>query len=242
MAGRVQCAETAGQLPTTPRGWRSARSPARRPCARSPTTRSIRSSFWICTRRRRLGQAAQFELLASLIEKERLGQRDTFDFVCLIAGSTARLGYEIGGRSPLMHQMVLHLDRQLEYLLNAPQGRARRERRSTWCWPAPTARRPSPPRRAAPAWRWPGESVAQTVDRALLASGAGRVTRYLYPFLYLDTSGFRDPEPLRLAAGQRRARRTPRWPASTPPADTAPPTTAGGNASATAFTPRARAT
>jgi hypothetical protein len=47
-----------------------------------------------------------------------------------------------------------------------------------------------------------GESVAQTVDRVLLANGAGRVTRYLYPFLYLDTSGFRDPEPLRRAAGQ----------------------------------------
>src|ERR1035437_4617187 len=64
-----------------------------------------------------LGQAAQFELLARLIEKERLGQRDTFDFVCLIAGSTARLGYETGGRSPLMRQMVLQLDQQLEYLL-----------------------------------------------------------------------------------------------------------------------------
>src|ERR1035441_860847 len=46
-----------------------------------------------------LGQAAQFELLASLIEKEGLGQRDTFDFVCLIAGSLAGLGYETGGRS-----------------------------------------------------------------------------------------------------------------------------------------------
>ena len=36
---------------------------------------------------------------------------------------------------------------------------------------------------------------------ALLSSGLGRVTRYLYPFLYLDTSGSFDPEPVRLTAG-----------------------------------------
>ena len=86
-----------------------------------------------------------------------------------------------------------------------------------------------------------GESVAQTVDRVLLANGAGRVTRYLYPFLYLDTSGFRDPEPLRRAAAQA---------ALTHPAVAGfytadgycSTTTAGEYASATAFTPPARAT
>ena len=87
-----------------------------------------------------------------------------------------------------------------------------------------------------------GESVAQTVDRVLLASGAGRVTRYLYPFLYLDTSGFRDPEPLRTRRRAGRAHSTPRWPVSIRPAAIAPPTTAGANASATAFTPAGRAT
>jgi hypothetical protein len=47
-----------------------------------------------------------------------------------------------------------------------------------------------------------GESLAQTVDRALVAHSLGRVAKYVYPFLYLDTSGFRDPEPLRQAAGR----------------------------------------
>jgi hypothetical protein len=47
-----------------------------------------------------------------------------------------------------------------------------------------------------------GESVAQAVNRALIAADAGRVTHYIYPFLYLDTSGFRDPEPLRMIAAR----------------------------------------
>ncbi|HYW45903.1 MAG TPA: hypothetical protein VE959_23770, partial [Bryobacteraceae bacterium] len=47
-----------------------------------------------------------------------------------------------------------------------------------------------------------GENVAQTVDRSLAATGMGRVEKYLYPFLYLDASGFRDPEPIRLAAAR----------------------------------------
>ena len=106
-----------------------------------------------------LGQAAQFELLARLIDKQGLGQGDTFDFVCLIADSTARLGYEVGGRSPLMRQMVLHLDQQLEFLLEQLKTAAGRTD-STWCWRARMARRPTPRRRAADAWRcraraWP---------------------------------------------------------------------------------------
>lgn len=148
-----------------------------------------------------LGQAAQFELLASLIEKERLGQRDTFDFVCLIAGSTARLGYETGGRSALMQQMVLRLDQQLEYLLTRLKGGPGENAFNLVLAGAHGAPpHPAPQSHARMAVR--GESVAQTVDRALLANGAGRVTRYLYPFLYLDTSGYRDPEPVRLAAGR----------------------------------------
>jgi Type I phosphodiesterase / nucleotide pyrophosphatase len=148
-----------------------------------------------------LGQGAQFELLARLIEKERLGQRDTFDFVCLIAGSTARLGYEFGGRSPLMRQMVLHLDRQLEFLLTRLKGGPGEDAFNLVLAGAHGAP-PAPAEESRARMAVDGESVAQTVDRALLATGLGRVTRYLYPFLYLDTSGFRDPEPLRLAAGR----------------------------------------
>ena len=63
-----------------------------------------------------LGQDAQFELLFRLIKEDSLGQGETFDFVCMIVGAAAKLGYEVGGASPLMREMALHLDRRLEYL------------------------------------------------------------------------------------------------------------------------------
>jgi hypothetical protein len=44
--------------------------------------------------------------------------------------------------------------------------------------------------------------LAQSVEHNLSASGNGHVEKYLYPFLYLDASGFRDPEPIRVAAGR----------------------------------------
>ena len=148
-----------------------------------------------------LGQGEQFELLARLIEKERLGQRDTFDFVCLIAGSTARLGYETGGRAALMRQMVLHLDQQLEFLLGrlkAGPGENAFNLVLAGAHGAP----PAPAAESRARMAVPGESVAQTVDRALRSEGAARVARYLYPFLYLDTSSYWDAEPLRVAAGR----------------------------------------
>jgi hypothetical protein len=148
-----------------------------------------------------LGQAAQFSLLASLIEKEGLGQRDSFDFVCLIAGSTARLGYETGGGSALMREMVLHLDRQLEYLLTRLKG-GPGENGFNLVLAGAHGAPPAPAAEKRARMAVPGESVAQAVDKALLAHDLGRVTRYLYPFLYLDTSGYRDPEPLRVAAGR----------------------------------------
>jgi hypothetical protein len=148
-----------------------------------------------------LGQAAQFELLVRLIDKQGLGQGDTFDFVCLIADSTARLGYEAGGRSPLMRQMVLHLDQQLEFLLKQLKGGVG-ENGFNLVLAGGHGAPPDPAEESRGRMAVPGESVAQTVDRVLLSSAAGRVVRYLYPYLYLDTSGFRDPEPLRMAAGR----------------------------------------
>jgi hypothetical protein len=148
-----------------------------------------------------LGQDHQFELLASLLEKEGLGQRESFDFVTMIAGSTARLGYETGGREPLMRQMVLHLDRQLEYLLTRLKG-GPGENAFNLVIAGAHGAPPAPAAASRARMAVPGESVAQTVDRALRAEGAARVTRYLYPFLHLDTSSYWDPEPLRIAAGR----------------------------------------
>jgi hypothetical protein len=148
-----------------------------------------------------LGQAAQFELLARMIDKQGLGQGDTFDFVCLIADSTARLGYEVGGRSPLMRQMVLQLDQQLAFLLKQLKTAAG-ENGFNLVLAGAHGAPPDLAEETRGRMAVPGESVAQTVDRVLVAGGAGRVTRYVYPYLYLDTSGFRDPEPLRMAAGR----------------------------------------
>ena len=148
-----------------------------------------------------LGQDAQFELLARLIQEDGLGQGDTFDFVCMIVGAAARLGYDVGGASPLMREMALHLDRQLEYLLkHLKDGPGENSFNLVLAGAHGAPPAPTDETRARMAVE--GESVAQTVDKALQAHGLGRVTRYLYPFLYLDTSGFRDPEPVRLAAGR----------------------------------------
>ena len=100
-----------------------------------------------------------------------------------------------------MKQMVLQLDQQLDYLLtrlkNGP-GETAFNLVLAGAHGAPPD--PAPESRARMAVL--GESVARTVDRALRAEGAARVTRYLYPFLYLDTSSYWDPEPLRVAAGR----------------------------------------
>jgi hypothetical protein len=149
-----------------------------------------------------LGQAHQFELLASLVEKEGLGQRESFDFVTMIASSTARLGYETGGREPLMRQMVLNLDQQLEFLLTRLAKGGPGENAYNLVIAGAHGVPPAPAAEARARMAVAGESVAQTVDRALRAEGAARVTRYLYPFLHLDTSSYWDPEPLRIAAGR----------------------------------------
>jgi hypothetical protein len=146
-------------------------------------------------------QSAQFTFLNELMSREKIGQGDTQDFVCLLSGSSALLGYEFGGGSPLMLQMTLHLDRMLEVLLNRlslTPGESNFNVVLAGAHGAPPA--PAVETRSRMAVN--GEMIAQTVDQALTATGSGRVIRYLYPFLYLDSSGFRDPEPIRAAAGR----------------------------------------
>ena len=148
-----------------------------------------------------LAQKAQFELLRALIENNGLGQQDTFDFVCLISSASSLLGFDIGARSPLMGQMVLHLDRHIEYLfdsLKTPRGEVPANIVLAGGHGVP----PAPGEEARARMAVPGESVAQAVNKALAANGMGKVLRYVYPFLYLDTSGFRDPEQVRLAAAR----------------------------------------
>jgi hypothetical protein len=147
------------------------------------------------------GQEAQFDLLSTLIEQEKLGQLEYTDFVCLLAGATAVLGYETGGRGTLMQQLLLQLDRSLETLLNR-LSRVPGDANFAFVLAAGHGAPPAPEDAARARMAVNGESVAQTVDHVLSGASAGRVRRYLYPFLYLDPIITRDPEAVRIAAGR----------------------------------------
>jgi hypothetical protein len=146
-------------------------------------------------------QEAQFDFAGELIRQERLGQGETSDFLCVIAGSSALLGYETGGRSPLMAQMALRLDRHLGYLFEA-LTRAVGEGNFALVVTGAHGAPPAPDQSSRASMAVPGEVVAQSVQKALAAGGAGAVVKYVYPFLYLNTSGFRDAEIVRVAAGK----------------------------------------
>lgn len=148
-----------------------------------------------------LAQETQFGLAGKLIEKEKLGSGDTADFLCIVAGSSALLGYENGADDPLMREMGLALDRHLRFLLeklDATVGENAYNLVLAGGHGAP----PAPPEGSRSRMAVSGESVASTVDKALQAAGAGRVVKYIYPFLYLDTSGYRDPAPIRELAAR----------------------------------------
>jgi hypothetical protein len=145
-------------------------------------------------------QDAQFDLLSELIARDLPAQGNTFHLVCLLAGSMARLGYETGARSPLMQQMILHLDRRLEALF-AQLSRAYGESGFDVVLAGAHGAPPAPSEESRPRLAVKGEAIAGPVDRSLTAKSMGHVEKYLYPFLYLDT-GVRDPEPIQLAAAR----------------------------------------
>ena len=146
-------------------------------------------------------QAAQFDFLAELLARERMGQGGTTDVVFLLLGSTDRLGHETGGRSLLMPQMILQLDRRLEALF-AQLAKTPGENAFNLVLAGAHGAPPEPPDESRARMAVDGETVAQAVAKNLAASDSGKVQHYLYPFLYLDTSGFRDPEPIRAQAGR----------------------------------------
>jgi hypothetical protein len=148
-----------------------------------------------------LSQATQFALATRLIEEHKLGTGESCDLVTIVAGSSALLGYEFGGVDPLMREMVLALDRHMRFLLDkldAAVGENGYNLVLVGAHGAP----PAPPEAARARMAVNGESVATMVDKVLQSAGMGRVIKYLYPFLYLDTSGQRDPAPIRNLAAR----------------------------------------
>jgi hypothetical protein len=162
--------------------------------------------FYALYRSSPFAQASQFEFLRELVAREKMGQGETFDFLAASLDPTALLGYETGADSPLMEQMVLHLDRELEFtleMLNKTVGAGRYMLALTAAHGAVQA--PEPAARAQVAVN--GEALARALDRALaerLDTASARVTRvekYVYPFLYLQSPA-RTGRETRLAAGR----------------------------------------
>jgi hypothetical protein len=146
-------------------------------------------------------QEAQFDLLNALIENDKLGQNGTTDFVCLISGATETLGYETGGRSQLMNQLLLNLDRSLDALLTR-LSKTPGDPNFAFVLVGGHGAPPEPPVESRTRMAVNGEGVAQTVEKGLSVAGNGHVRKYLYPFLYLDPVASRDPELIRAAAGR----------------------------------------
>ena len=141
-------------------------------------------------------QAAQFELLREMLASEKLGQGETLDFVFVSLGSMALLGYETGSNSPLMDQMVLGLDRQIQgtlEVLNKAPGKDNYNLVFAAAHGAPPE--PDAPTRSSKTVA--GESLARAVNKGLaewIDKGAAKnvyVEKYIYPFLYLNMDALR---------------------------------------------------
>ena len=135
-------------------------------------------------------QSAQLDFVRELIARERLGQAATFDFLAVTLAPMALLGYELGSESPLMEQMVLNLDRDIETtleFLNKIVGAGR----YAFVFAAAHGAPQEPRLAVRETMAVSGEKVARAIDQALSDRFDTPPTRniyvekYLYPFLYL---------------------------------------------------------
>lgn len=146
--------------------------------------------FFMLYRSSPFAQAAQFELVRELIARERLGQGDTQDLLIVSLGALNWLGYEVGADSPLVDQMVLHLDREIEVTL---EGLNKVPGAGTYAlaFTAPHGAPRAPDSARRPRLAVSGEALARSIERALAerydtaTSKLLYVEKYVYPFLYL---------------------------------------------------------
>ena len=156
------------------------------------------------------GQTAQMNLVREVIQQERLGLGQGVDLLTVALGSSALLGYEVGADSPLMRELVLHLDREVETLLAFINKNLGAHNYAVAFTAAHGAANDPDGHRATLAI--PGETVARTINQALSARYDLRdrknlyVERYLYPFLYLRLDqlqkAYIDLREARVVAGQ----------------------------------------
>ena len=142
-------------------------------------------------------QANQFELARELIQREKLGQGNGVDYLLLVPGSSALLGYDVGAGSPLTDQLLLHLDQEIEKTLDALTNAVGAGNFAVVMTAAHGG--PSGPAHGALA----GDQVARTIEKSLAGVFKNvAVDHYLYPFLYLRAPAAFDRRTLRDAAGQ----------------------------------------
>jgi Type I phosphodiesterase / nucleotide pyrophosphatase len=150
--------------------------------------------------------ANQFALAREAILQERLGTSDGLDVVTILAGSLGALGLETGASSPLMRDMVLHIDEQIASLLDVLDGRVGRANYAFIFTAAHGLDAKMPQRRGVES-----QSIATAVQSrmaAVLDSSQSRrnyVEAYIYPFLYLNRKSLQAinldaPEARRMAA------------------------------------------
>ncbi|MBI3695062.1 MAG: alkaline phosphatase family protein, partial [Acidobacteria bacterium] len=131
----------------------------------------------------------EFEFARDAAAGEQLGQRSSSDLLILSLSSFYLLGLEVGADSPLMRDLVLRLDRELEGFLAWLDARLGADH----VWVAFTATQgigesPETLRaRGLPAGRVSGEDIAAAVNNRLSAAfGRNRyVEKYVFPSLYL---------------------------------------------------------
>jgi hypothetical protein len=157
------------------------------------------------------GQSAQMNLAREIILQEKLGQGPGIDFLSVALGSSALLGYEVGADSPLMRELVLHLDHDVETILTFLNSNLGSSHSYAVAFTAAHGAAKNPNGQRA-TLAIPGETVARTINQALSARYDIRgpknvyVERYLYPFLYLRLDALQkayiDLREARTAAGQ----------------------------------------
>ena len=155
-------------------------------------------------------QTTQIDLLQQLILQQKLGLSSGVDFLAVSLGSSALLGYEVGADSPLMRELVLHLDSDLQAFLSFLDNNLGAKNYTLAFTGAHGAARDPDGHRASLAI--PGQTVANAINQALSSryDRNGRrnlyVERYLYPFVYLRLSDLQkayvDLREARLAAGE----------------------------------------
>jgi hypothetical protein len=147
-------------------------------------------------------QATQFDLAREIMMREQLGQGSGIDYLVVMPGSTSMLGYDVGADSPLMDQLVLHLDREIEKLLEALNNKPGMPGNYVVVLAAAHGA-PAQPPPAIPRQSVSGEALVRAIDKALPDHFKGvTVERYLYPFLYLKPSPAFDRRQVRAAAAQ----------------------------------------